>query len=82
MAAIASAFFTEEFTNQLDDLLFEVCEDLQLSPYRYIQANDRYKAVATVLEADGSPCSWLSSSSNGGEICITKEATWRPFPSC
>ena len=55
MAAIASAFCTEEFTNELDDLLFEVCEDLQLSPYRYIQANDRYKAVATVLEADGSP---------------------------
>lgn len=53
--AAAAIFFTERATTQLNDLLFEVCEELQLSPPRYAQADQRYRAVADVLEADGSP---------------------------
>jgi hypothetical protein len=45
------------FLNQLDSLLFEICEELQLPPYRYNQADERYHAVSEVLEADGSPLS-------------------------
>jgi hypothetical protein len=33
-------FFTESLNAQLDDLLYEVCEDLQLSKARYKQAED------------------------------------------
>ena len=43
--------------NQLDRLLFEICEELQLPPYRYNQAEERYHAVSEVLDADGSPLS-------------------------
>lgn len=45
------------FLNQLDTVPFEICEELQLPPYRYNQADERYHAVSEVLEADGSPLS-------------------------
>ena len=45
------------FLNQLDMLLFEICEELQLPPYRHDQADERYHAVSEVLEAEGSPLS-------------------------
>jgi hypothetical protein len=48
---------SNQFLNQLDSLLFEICEELQLPPSRYTQADDRYHAVSEVLEADGSPLS-------------------------
>ncbi len=48
-------FFTESAQTHLDDLLREVCEDLQLSPSRYRLAEQRYGAVTAVLESAGSP---------------------------
>ncbi len=55
--AVATVPFgpNKHFLNQLDTLLFEICEELQLPPYRYNQADERYHAVSEVLEADGSP---------------------------
>jgi hypothetical protein len=55
VAAPATPLISKDFIAELDDLLFEVCDDLQLSPYRHGQAEDRYHTVAGVLEADGSP---------------------------
>jgi hypothetical protein len=57
LTANASQLFTTTFATQLDDLLFEVTEELQLSPARYAQAEQRYLAVAQILEADSSPFS-------------------------
>jgi len=48
-------FFTESHRLQLDDLLYEICQELQLSPFRHNQAEERYKAVASALESEGSP---------------------------
>ena len=55
MAVPAIPLNPQDFLSELDGLLFEVCEDLQLAPYRYRQAEERYQAVAEVLEAEGSP---------------------------
>jgi hypothetical protein len=52
---VATPFFTESRTAQLDDLLYEVCEDLQLGKSRYKQAEERYQAVSKVLESKDSP---------------------------
>lgn len=38
-----------------DDLLFEICEELQLSRARYQLAEQRYKAIGSFLCAAGSP---------------------------
>jgi hypothetical protein len=38
----------------MDDLLWRICDELQLSPTRYQQAVNRYEAVCQWLEADGS----------------------------
>jgi hypothetical protein len=46
--------FLESTEAQLDDLLWRICEELQLSPTRYQQAVDRYEAVCRWLEAEGS----------------------------
>jgi hypothetical protein len=46
--------FLESAEAQMDDLLWRVCEELQLSPTRYQQAVDRYEAVCRWLEAEGS----------------------------
>jgi hypothetical protein len=50
-----SRLVTEDLTLQLDDLLFEICEELQLSPTRYNEATDRYTAMCSVLESTSSP---------------------------
>lgn len=55
--ATVPLFPNKFFLNQLDTLLFEICEELQLPPYRYNQADERYQAVSEVLEAEGSPLS-------------------------
>ncbi len=55
MAVPAISLNSRDFLIELDDLLFEVCEELQLAPYRYRQAEERYQVVAAVLEDDGSP---------------------------
>jgi hypothetical protein len=58
--AVASAFsLTQDFTAGLDDLLFEVCEELQLTTAKYDQAVDRYETLGGVLESGGSPFHWL-----------------------
>ncbi len=55
MAVPAISLHSNDFVVELDDLLFEVCDELQLAPYRHRQAEERYQAVAGLLEADGSP---------------------------
>lgn len=42
-------------TTVLDDLLRGICESLQLSPSRFRLAEERYQALASVLEAESSP---------------------------
>jgi hypothetical protein len=54
-SSAAVGFFTEEAKSQLDDLLYEVCRDLQLSSSRYKLAEERYGTIARALEADASP---------------------------
>ncbi len=46
---------TRDFTTSLDDLLFEICEDIQLSGTRHDQAVQRYETLGEVLESDASP---------------------------
>ncbi len=53
MAAPAHAFLGNS-QSQIDDLLWRVCEELQLTSSRYQQAVDRYEAVCRWLEAEGS----------------------------
>jgi hypothetical protein len=55
VALPAISLNSRDFIVELDDLLFEVCDELQLAPYRYRQAEERYQAVARVLEAEGNP---------------------------
>ncbi len=51
----APTFFTEDPERMLDDLLYEVCDDLQLPRPRHEQAQERYRALAGVLEETNSP---------------------------
>lgn len=53
--AAPSMLFTEDASLQLDDLLYEVCEELQLSTSRYQQAQERYETLAKALESADSP---------------------------
>ena len=53
--AAPAMLFTEDRSLQLDDLLYEICEELQLSSSRYKLAQERYKALSTVLESENSP---------------------------
>ncbi|HMK21846.1 MAG TPA: nucleotidyltransferase [Terriglobales bacterium] len=46
---------SENFTAGLDELLFEICEDLQLSGSRYDLAVERYNTLNRVLESTESP---------------------------
>lgn len=48
-------FTKAETESELDNLLADICVELQLSPARYRQAEERYTAVAALLEKDGSP---------------------------
>ena len=60
MAVVAQPLFTTDFTKELDQLLFAICEELQLPPSRHLQADERYKAVVRVLESTGSPFAALN----------------------
>ena len=55
MSAVAIPSVTSPALGGLDQILFEICEELQLTPHRHDQAESRYKAVAGVLEAEQSP---------------------------
>src|SRR5579872_2976702 len=55
VATVRSLLLSEDPASSLDDLLYRVCEELQLSSTRYDHAVDRYAAVCNWLEADGSP---------------------------
>ena len=55
MSAVAIPSVTSPALGGLDQILFEICEELQLPPHRHDQAESRYKAVAGVLEAEQSP---------------------------
>ena len=46
---------TQDFTTSLDELLFDICEDIQLSPTRHGQAVQRYETLGDVLESEASP---------------------------
>ena len=55
MAVAAQFSFADNFASALNEVLFTVCEELQLSPSRYSQAEERYNAVAKLLELPSSP---------------------------
>lgn len=44
-------------TDALDFILFDVCDNLQLSPTQHEKAEDRYHAIAKVISAANSPFS-------------------------
>jgi hypothetical protein len=54
MVAIAAPF-AETFAERLDEVLYDICEELQLSESRYDQADSRYRAVGALLESESSP---------------------------
>jgi hypothetical protein len=54
MVAIAASF-ADTFSGRVDEVLYDVCEELQLSESRYKEAEKRYGAVGAVLESPGSP---------------------------
>lgn len=59
MAIATSSFASTAPTNGLDGVLYEVCEEVQLSEARHGQVTDRYLAVGKLLEADSSPFKML-----------------------
>jgi hypothetical protein len=55
MATAERALWFQDSTDQLDNILIDVCEELQLSPTRYQLAVQRYGSVNELLERAGSP---------------------------
>ncbi|MGZ4898996.1 MAG: hypothetical protein ACXV8X_05010, partial [Candidatus Angelobacter sp.] len=55
MAVSPAPYFTEDFSVGLNELLYLICEELQITGTRYGLAENRYKAIAKYLEANGSP---------------------------
>jgi hypothetical protein len=53
--AATTPVLTDDPTLQLDELLFEICEELQLSPSRYREAQARYLTLSEVLASPASP---------------------------
>jgi len=55
--AVAAPLFsaTHDFTNALDELLFDICNEIQLPPGRHDQAVERYGTMGDVLESQESP---------------------------
>jgi len=54
--AVAPTFsFSDDFHTGLDELLFQVCDELQLPPARHDLAVQRYEALGDVLESERSP---------------------------
>lgn len=58
---MAASSIEIERTNALDLFLFRVCETLQLSQTQHTNAEDRYKAIAGVIDGANSPFAHLSS---------------------
>lgn len=54
MVAFATAF-SDTFSGRLDEVLYEICEELQLTEARYNEADKRYRAVGALLESESSP---------------------------
>ena len=54
MVAIATSF-ADSFRKKLDEVLYEIGEEVQLSESRYNEVDGRYHAVGTLLESDSSP---------------------------
>ncbi len=48
-------YMSERRQTAFDDLLFEICDELQLSPTRHKLAEQRYKTIGELLAAEGSP---------------------------
>lgn len=64
MAASPIIFSEEQLYRRavgLDSLLFEVCENLQLSPTQHKKAVNRYKAIAETLDGPNTPFSHIES---------------------
>src|SRR5580700_3622593 len=59
MATAQKAIGFQTSQEQLDAVLFEVCEELQLTPARYQLAVERYGTVNEILEKAGSPFQFL-----------------------
>src|ERR1700722_8903962 len=55
MVAASAVSAPEAFFGALDDLLLQICEDLQISPSRYELAVNRYGTLNKLLESSGSP---------------------------
>jgi SMODS domain-containing protein len=55
MATVQTSVLAHDSRKQLDDLLMQVCEELQLAQTRYELAVARYEAVNRLLEAKASP---------------------------
>lgn len=55
MAVSPAPYFTEDFSVGLNELLYLICEELQITEARYGLAENRYKAISKYLEANGSP---------------------------
>jgi hypothetical protein len=60
MTAGSAFSLTRDFTTGLDELLFGVCDDLQLTPARHDQAVERYETLGDLMESEGSPFHRLS----------------------
>jgi SMODS domain-containing protein len=55
MAVAPAVYFSQDFASTLDDLLLQICEELQLSTPRYELAAARYGALNKLLESTESP---------------------------
>jgi hypothetical protein len=55
MVAAPSFSVSKDFSSELDDLLFQICEELQITPGRHALAVERYETLNKVLESSGSP---------------------------
>jgi hypothetical protein len=55
MAVAPFLYSAHDFTTALDELLFDICEEIQLSATRHEQAVQRYETLGDVLEWEGSP---------------------------
>lgn len=53
--SVARAFSAQSSAPALDELLLQICEELQLTPARYDLAVDRYNTLNRVLESKDSP---------------------------
>jgi hypothetical protein len=55
MALASPVSLRGDFVGSLDELLLQICEELQLTPSRYDLAVQRYDSLNRVLETSGSP---------------------------